>query len=210
MGRDGPGGQPTFYDDLDLTLREAWQLMCRGVADRRSACHTPTLATLGLDGAPRLRTVVLRGAEPAERSLRIHTDHRSAKVAEIAAETRVGLHFYDPGAKIQLRIAATAVVHGESRLADGAWARTPAMARRCYLAQPAPGTPSDAPLSGLTAEHESALPRGAESEAGRENFAVLRLTVESIEWLYIAARGHRRARFDWRADGRMAATWLVP
>lgn len=210
MGDVGPDGHPAFYNDLDLTLREAWRLLGRGAADRRSACHTPTLATVGSDGAPRLRTVVLRRADAAERTLRIHTDRRSAKVVEIAADPRVGVHVYDPDAKIQLRLAATAAVHADSRLADQAWAATTAMARRCYLADPAPGTPVGGPVSGLTGGHEAAVPRGPESEAGRGNFAVLRLTVQTLEWLYLAARGHRRARFSWGADGRMIATWLVP
>ena len=86
MGPDGPGGQPAFYDDLDLTLREAWQLMCRGVADRRSACHIADAGDGRASTARRgLRTVVLRGAEPAERSLRHSTPTavppRSAEIA---------------------------------------------------------------------------------------------------------------------------------
>jgi hypothetical protein len=168
------------------------------------------VATIGADGAPRLRTVVLRGAEPSARALRFHTDRRSAKVPEIAADPRVSVHFYDARAKVQLRIAARATIHGTDAVAEAAWQRTSEMGRRCYLEEPAPGTPSAAPTSGLTEAQEAAVPRGAAAEPGRANFAVVTLDVRSIEWLYLAARGHRRARFDWDEDGRPAQTWLVP
>ena len=74
--------------DLDDVLAESFRLLARGVADRRSPFHTPTLASLNADGAPSLRTVVLRGFDPARRELRVHTDARSAKLAELAAEPR--------------------------------------------------------------------------------------------------------------------------
>ncbi|NBR79124.1 MAG: pyridoxamine 5'-phosphate oxidase, partial [Alphaproteobacteria bacterium] len=57
----------------------------RGAADRRSAFHTPTVATIGLDGRPRLRTIVLRACDTANRSLRFHTDARSDKINELRA-----------------------------------------------------------------------------------------------------------------------------
>jgi pyridoxamine 5'-phosphate oxidase len=69
---------PSFYDDLDGTLAEAWRLISRGVADRRSPFHHPVVATIGGDGAPQARTVILRACDPAAQRLRFHTDARSA------------------------------------------------------------------------------------------------------------------------------------
>ena len=43
----------------------ALRLLARGAADRRAAFHTPTLSTVGLDGRPRARTVVMRGLDVA-------------------------------------------------------------------------------------------------------------------------------------------------
>ncbi len=76
---------PAFYDDLAGCLAEAWRRLEEGAA-HQSGFHTPALATIGRDGAPRLRTVVLRGVDRAARSLRVHCDARSAKAAEIAAD----------------------------------------------------------------------------------------------------------------------------
>ena len=35
-----------------------------------------------------------------------------------------------------------------------------------------------------------------QSEEGYKNFTVIKCKIKSIEWLYLAAKGHRRAKFD--------------
>ena len=47
-----------------------------------------------------------------------------------------------------------------------------------------------------------------ESEAGYKNFCVIRCNIKSIEWLYLAAKGHRRALIDF--NGSKKFTWLIP
>ncbi len=194
-------GPPAFYDDLEGSLAEAWRLIGRGIADRRSPFHTPTVATTRPDGSPALRTVVLRGAVPAEWTLRFHTDVRSAKFAELEADPQVALHFYDSGRKVQVRI------DGRARLLTGGpaleiWAAMKPHSRACYRAEAGPGQALDTP--------PPAPPGGAaQDERGRENFAVVAVAAVRLEWLYLAARGHRRARFE-RNDGQLSATWLAP
>jgi len=46
-----------------------------------------------------------------------------------------------------------------------------------------------------------------QSEKGYENFTVIKCKIKSIEWLYLAAKGHRRAIFD--LDNKKNS-WLVP
>ena len=200
-GRARP--QPAFYDDLAATLAEAWRLLKAGVSDRKSAFHVPTLATIGPDGAPSVRTVVLRSADPGRRLLRVHTDVRAAKTAEIEAEPRVAMHFYDPVKKIQLRVAGAAQLHRKDRLANQAWSATRPFSRICYRAESAPGTVIDRPQT------DPMDPGIGTSEAARGNFAAVSISVHRIEWLYLAAQGHRRARFDWLERG-LQATWLAP
>lgn len=193
---------PPFYDDLDATLAEAWRLLVSGAGDRRTGFHTPVLASVRGDGRPAARTVVLRSVDPDLRSLRFHTDRRSMKFEELAAEPRVSMHFYDPTAKAQLRVDGLASRHAADELADLAWRQTRPMSRVCYRVSPAPGLPIENPTEAVT--------EGAgENADGRENFAAITVAVETIEWLYLAARGHRRARFRWQ-DGALDATWLVP
>lgn len=193
---------PAFYNDLDASLAEAWRLLDDAVANRKAPCHTPSLGTVDASGAPRVRTVVLRQVDAAQRRLQIHTDRRSNKLAEIAANPAVTLHGYDSGAKVQLRLRGTATVHDDA-VADAAWARTRHFSRACYRIDPGPGSALDAPDG-------YALPEPEDPEVGREIFRVIRVTVTELEWLYLAAQGHRRALFSWDADGACQARWLVP
>ncbi|MCZ8146567.1 MAG: pyridoxamine 5'-phosphate oxidase family protein [Roseomonas sp.] len=180
-------------------LAEAFRRLARGVADRRAAFHTPTIATIGADGAPQARTVVLRGFETASRTLRMHTDGRSAKAAELARDARCALHLYDPGAKLQLRLSGHATLHAEDAVAEQAWADSRDFSRMCYAIEPAPGTPIAAPP-----------PAPRDASGGRAAFRVILLRFDRLEWLELAAGGHRRACFTWAGDAVPAMTWLVP
>ena len=185
-----------------MTLEEAraaaFAALALGVADRRHPFHTPTLATIGPDGGARARTLVLRAFDAESRTVRLHADARSGKVAELLAEPRCALHGYDPAAGTQLRLEGRAAVHGADEVAVAAWAGSREMSRMCYAVEPGPGTPVETP---------PVAPRDA--AAGEVNFRVILLRFVLLEWLDLDARGHRRARFDWRGDG-MRATWLVP
>jgi pyridoxamine 5'-phosphate oxidase len=196
--------EPSFYNDLTETLAESWRLMARGVADRRSAFHHPTIATLGLDGRPRARTVILRGCGPSERSLRFHTDNRSDKVREIARDNRVSAHFYDSAAKIQIRIDGRATVHSDDGLADAAWMETRVFSRQCYGILPGPGTT-------IAQGEDFFLPETTDEATlpGRAHFSAVTLEVENLEWLYLASSGHRRALFCWNGTG-VSSQWLTP
>lgn len=193
-----------FRDDLDVALAEIWRRLARGAADRRSGFHTVQLATLGLDGAPRVRTVVLRGAEAAAGRLRIHTDTRSAKWAELAAEPRVELHAYDARAKLQLRLRGLAQAQDSGPLADAAWAATGPGSRRIYAGALAPGAALTDPAA---ADPQDATADGADD--GRARFAAILLAPERIEWLWLASGGHRRAVHERGAAG-WTGRWLVP
>jgi hypothetical protein len=180
-------------------LPQAFALLARGVADRRSPFHTPTLATRGPDGAPALRTVVLRAFDPATRRLRIHTDRRSAKAAGIAAEPRVALHGYDAGAQVQLRMGGVASLHLDDAVADEAWAGSRAMSRMIYATPHAPGDPVAEPL-----------PSPVDAEGGRNNFCAVLLRIDTLDVLLLAASGHRRVRFAWDDAGALSAGWVAP
>jgi hypothetical protein len=196
------GEEPAFYDDLDLTVAEAWSLLTAGAASRNEAFHTPAVGTISLDGTPSVRTVVLRGADADGWRVRFHTDARAAKVPEIEANPAVEIHAYDAGRKIQVRLACRASVHKSDGVAEDAWRASPLGCREIYRIQPTSGRP-------LASPHEVSEEREGGEDAGRDNFCVVDCEVEALEFLYLAAKGHRRARFAW-ADGELTKTWLVP
>jgi hypothetical protein len=188
----------TCPDSLPEVQALAFALLARGVADRRHAFHTPTIATITAHGAPSLRTMVLRAWNPTTRVLRVHTDIRSTKIAEFATTPTVAVHAYDPRAAVQLRLAGLATVHTNDATAEAAWSQSQINSRRCYSAEAAPGTELPEPL-----------PAPTDPETGRANFAAINIHIESLEWLWLRAGGHRRALFSWSTSGEHA-TWLAP
>lgn len=195
---------PDFYDDLNGSLVHAWRMLVRGVADRRSPCHSPTVATIGCDGGPRLRTVILRAASPENWTLRFHTDNRSDKMRELASDNRISLLAYDQGSKIQIRVEGRAAVHTDDAVAEAAWGNSRSFSQICYGSTPAPGQ--------VIAEGNAfCLPAAGTDDVaqGRANFAAVQVHVTSLEWLYLAHAGHRRARYVRTAD-RVESAWLAP
>jgi len=191
---------PDFYNDLDLTLRAAWDLLGRGAKDRKAPAHTPVLATMR-DGRPQVRTVVLRGCDRETGRLRFHTDQRSHKVAEIEADPAGAVHVYDAKQKVQLRLDCQLSVHIGDDVAREAWAATRDFSRICYQVMQGPGEAVSDPR---------AVPFSADdSNDGWDHFAVISALVTRMEWLYLAHQGHRRAEFV-RQDGAWQSRWLVP
>ena len=121
----------SFAGSLDETLDKVWRLLGRGVADRHAAERHPTLANVGLDGAPQLRTVVLRSADRAAALLTVHTDNKSAKVAQLQADPRCALHVWNSKQKLQIRIKAEAALLTGASVAD-VWDRVPASSRTAF------------------------------------------------------------------------------
>ena len=78
-----------------------WRPLLRGARQREGRSPQARwlqLATLGTDGAPRVRTLVFRGwGGPAQ--LDLLTDRRSSKSEELKAEPRVELCWLLPGAR---------------------------------------------------------------------------------------------------------------
>lgn len=195
---------PGYYNDLQGSLEHAWAMMVRGAGDRRSGFHTPSVATVDEAGEPSQRVMVLRAADPVQRTLRLHTDVRSQKFAHIGRQPRVSVLFYDAHAKLQLRIGARGTLHTGDDVARAAWAASRAQSRLCYEQGLAPGAEVDAPLPELPVDR-----RFAAADDGQKNFAVLMAVVDRVEWLYLAIEGHRRARWTW-SEGGWRGSWLAP
>ncbi len=192
-------------DDLPGSFDYAWHMLVNGARNRRSPFHTPTVATIDQSGMPQIRTVVLRDANAKEAWLRFNTDKRSQKLEEIARHHEGAMHFYDADEKIQLRVACQFRRATEEEC-DAIWEKTPSMSRECYQVIQAPGTIISDPL-------DISFDRDDDRE-GRVNFQPIFAQVHSIEWLYLAASGHRRALFKMNnVDAQQYSVdmqWLVP
>lgn len=196
-----------MFETLDAVLADAAAHLTRAAQDRRSPMHVPVVGTADGD----LRMMVLRDCAQEIGMLRFHTDARSAKVRRVTDLGRASVLAFDPEAKVQLRIGGRARVEASGPVADAAWAAASEYARRCYLAVGAPGSPAAGPQSGLPAEVEGIRPSAEQLLPARENFAVLLIEPLSLDWLYLAHDGHRRAQFTRTAPGHdWQGTWVIP
>lgn len=182
-------------------------MLVRASRDRKSAWRTPVLATVGLDGAPRARVLVLRRCEPEAGVLWLHTDRRAVKVAELSAEPRAALTFWDSRRALQLRVEGSARIEADAAVLAEAWARVPDGSRRNYATVEAPGSPcpEDADPSGDNAGAHL----GANAVEGRVNFAMVAIRAERLDWLWLGPEQHRRGESR-RAGAGWESRALVP
>ena len=195
-----------MFEALDDCLADCRNRLIRAPRDRKAPMHTPVVVTGDVDA----RVMVLRAFDASAWTLRLHTDARAPKAQVIAADPRVAVLFYDKGAKIQIRARGAGAILREGAEVDAAWAASTNFARRCYLGE-GPGAGAEGPTSGLPPEFEGVEPDDAQLVPARENFALLKITLTSLDWLYLAHTGHVRAQFT-RGEGAAAweGRWVSP
>ena len=196
----------SYYEDFSEIKKKIWSLLTDAVKNRSSEFRTPVFICgndKDLDG----RVVVLRKADQQNNFIQYHSDIRSSKIEKIKKNPNCSILFYGKEEKIQLRIKAECVVNHDNEITKESWKKTGHISRKCYLVTNGPGTESDKPTSGLDNKFDNFDYTKEESEAGYKNFCVIRCEVKSIEWLYLAAKGHRRALIDFENNKK---NWLIP
>jgi len=159
-----------------------WHELARAVRDRAHGWRTPVLATVDAAQQPQARSVVLRGVDASKWQLRVFTDARSPKVAELHARPQAVLVFWSAALNWQLRVAVAVTVLDRGDEVDAAWARmSTSVAARDYLAPAAPGQP-------LASVGENAVAPGS-----GHHLAVMVAQVRAIDWLELGGQGeHQR------------------
>ena len=198
--------QPAYYQDLKEIQNKYWSMLEEAVVNRGSPFRIPVFICADqneIDG----RIVVLRKSDRKNNILQFHTDFRSSKVNILKQNNNASLVFYDKEEKIQLRVKVSCIVNNQNNITDEAWKKTQHISRRCYLTDDAPGTISKKPTSGMISKLEDFDYTMEQSEVGYKNFTVIQCKIQSFEWLYLAAKGHRRAKFDIE---KKTESWLVP
>ena len=179
-------------------VERLWQELTRATHDRHHDWKTPALATTGIDGTPRVRTVVLRNADPVSWTLTVYTDTRSPKCAELMKSDTAQFVFWSARLHWQLRISTRARVHTSGALVDAAWLKvSQSRASKDYLGRVAPGSLflNDAEV-GRNSQNKQ------ESQKGKDHhLTVLTFAVQSMDWLSLGREGHIRARVT--PDGRV-------
>ncbi len=200
--------KPDFYNDLDKTYSKIWNLLDAGLKNRDAPFHIPVFIC-GSDNKFDGRIVVLRGVDKKEKKIWFHSDIRSNKLKILKSNSKATLLFYDKMEKIQLRISVKTKINYQNDKTKKAWSKTAHMSRQCYLGKKAPGSFFNSATSGLTENIDNLKYTIEESEVGYKNFCVVENFIKTIEWLYLAAKGHRRALFTLK-NNSLEKKWLIP
>lgn len=185
---------------LNDVLGAAFGALAEGAARPGSAWRHVSLGTVAADGKPRVRTLVLRAFDAGAPTLDLHTDRRSAKVAELAAVPLACVHAWNAATGEQLRLEGSIAMHAGDAVAQGAWAALRPASHDTYRVMPGPGCVMSDP-----GEAGPAL----DDAAAFGVFVVLRFSIKQLEYLLIRESLHRRARFTWDS-GTFTPIWLAP
>nr|WP_175800728.1 pyridoxamine 5'-phosphate oxidase family protein [Burkholderia anthina] len=194
-------------ESLAQTYDRLWSCLESGVSVPRSPFTMLQAATLGLDGAPKVRTIVLRQVSRADRLLSFHTDVRSEKVAELRRDPRIAIVANDLDALVQIRTEGTVSICDDDAQRRAIWQSSRPHTLLLYRAPLRPGTPIELPEEAHIAASRS--PGAALTDDGYRNFCLLHVKLTRIDWLDLARGGHRRAVFDLNDDG-YEGRWIAP
>jgi len=200
--------KPDYYSNLDKIYSKIWQLLDFATQSNQVPFHLPVFICGNknkFDG----RVVVLRGIDEKQKKIWFHTDIRSKKVKILKSNPNASFLFYDKTEKIQLRVTGKTIINYQNEMTKRSWKNTLHISRQCYLGNRAPGSNASIPTSGLKENIDNFKYSMEESEIGYKNFCVIQAYIKSIEWLYLAAKGHRRAYFNLNKK-HLEKKWLIP
>ena len=179
---------------LEAVEAEVWRQLARATHDKHHAWRSPVLATATGDGAD-ARTVILREVDTDARVLRIFTDERAAKVAQLMSHPIGTVVMWSRALGWQLRCRVRLTVQSQGLAATSRWALVKlSPSAQDYLSPLPPGAPL-----------EGAAPTLPTLPFPQPHFAIVEAQVLAIDWLELHRDGHRRAVFD--AEG---ARWVQP
>ena len=198
--------QPAYYENFKEIKKKIWSMLDEAVTNRSSQFRIPVFICgnqKDFDG----RIVVLRKSDQSNNLVQFHSDIRSDKIAKLKSNKNAAMLFYQKEEKIQVRLKVECNINHNNEITKESWSKTGHISRKCYLVENGPGTESHNPTSGLKPELDNIEFTMKQSEEGYKNFTVIQCKIKTIEWLYLAAKGHRTAKFDLKNNKN---TWLVP
>jgi 3-hydroxyisobutyrate dehydrogenase len=183
--------------------------LTRGVKDRKHSFHTPVFSNMDNEDGVTSRVVVLRKFDSLNMVLNFHTDFRSPKTFSLQQNNNSSFVFYDHKLKIQLRIKTTSVINNQNNITEEMWEKTKLFSRKCYLTEKAPSSNTNLPEDGIDEKLRGKEPSLEESEKGYKNFTVVQNQIQEIDWLYLAASGHRRLNIILEKQ-TPSFQWIIP
>lgn len=190
--------RPELDPDAQALIGQASELFSAAPGNPHSPFRYPVLATIGRDGSPNGRILVLRTADPMAWQATLHTDSRAEKVSELELCDAAMLVFYDHQAGFQLRLKGTIGRSTDNAARGAIWAELPPSNRPNYRASLPTGSTINAAGDGIDP---------AASQSGYDNFDVLTFSAGTADILQLSRSGNRRYRLDITLG---TGNWLVP
>lgn len=169
-------------------LQRIWQLLHE--ATTQGAGFTlGFLGTLGIEGEPRVRAIILRQFQESPERICFATNIHSEKVAEIRRSPQVALTGHDAERSVQLRIEGRASVVEDQTQRQRAWESLAPHSQQLYASTLVPGAPLSEELNDAVEDDGSAF----------ERFAWVSIELEQLDWLDLSAEPHQRWQFTQQA-----------
>lgn len=178
----------------------AWAALKEAASDPHAGFRFVTLCTVDAVQRPQARIVVLRECDDARRRLTFHTDIRSPKWQEMAANPQVTVLGYCHQRRLQLRLAGQVHCYAAgSDIAREAWRALPSHTRQTYRGGP-PGEAREMPAHA----DEVTTP-----ESGESRFGVIILQASVLDAYQLQRNDNQRALFHYDAGGTLqACKWI--
>lgn len=215
-----------------ICAESIWKTLTRATVDKKHPWRVVGFCTAGVSG-PDSRHVILRSVDSSLCELYFYTDVRSQKVKDLQHNDAVALLFWNPKSREQLRVKGVAEVVGvdgaesaEKNVRAGElwtkhWAKVPDHAKRDYATVEAPGTVlfggSDILQSseqlqkgGSGFEGTSADSNDFNLALAKENFRVIHVVAQEMDYLRLDREGHERKGFVWKSSAGWQVQHLVP
>lgn len=164
---------------LSNLLNDSKKQLASALKHKKHSFRYFTMTTIGEDGSPHSRTVVLRGFNPDQFTLTIYTDSRSNKVKELLNDSRAEFLFYDSNQLLQLVIKASLI---DSKTSEKTYTELPEPMKKDYSSSLGPGT-------------QIAGPDQVEYNYDKGHFTALTFEALQLEYLKLKRPNHLRARF---------------
>ncbi|MDO6692160.1 pyridoxamine 5'-phosphate oxidase family protein [Aliiglaciecola sp. 3_MG-2023] len=160
------------------------------------------LATINHKNQPEVRTVVFRGFLETTGSLLIHTDIRSKKIQDIAANNHAQICWYFSQSREQFRFTGSIqVITAQSKqqsLRLQHWQQLSESAKQSYFWD----TPGE--ILALDDEFQSHANQSNPTQPMSDNFCVLLFSVTEVDHLQLKPTPHIRNRFVFNRHGWQA------
>jgi hypothetical protein len=189
--------------DINDLLHSIWESLRAGAGAGRSPFSVLQAATVGVNGNPKVRTIVLRDVNENLARLAFHTDIRSEKVRELRERPAISMHGYDAERLVQLRLegVATCVTDEAEKLA--VWNSSRPRTLILYRSPTASGSVIEDPA-------QAAAMDAADPTSGYENFCLVHVSVQHVDYLDLSSEPHHRAQFQLRDQGAFEGRWVAP